>query len=147
MLTAWLSFAIPRYTVTSLWSCLSFQSIKSSPLSMTHSQIRPIFVFIFSKLHFFHELRKTVFIVGFFKFYSFPIEVIRKICSSKKYCHFWRKTAFILHKNKSLILAPFYYAKFTQFLCKNGNIFGCYSFFYQFFGPWTLWESYKILIN
>ena len=54
----------------------------------------------------------------------------KNISSSQKYYHFFKKTAQILHKIKSLILAPFYYAKFAQFLCKNGNIFGCYKLFF-----------------
>ena len=41
-------------------------------------------MFTFSKLHFFHELTKTVFIVGFFKFYIFPMEFLAQRTDEKK---------------------------------------------------------------
>ena len=71
----------------------------------------------------------------------------KNISSSQKYCHFCRKTAQILHKNKSLILALFIMSSLHSFPAKMSTFIASKNIIFLFYGTKSLGENDKIFKN
>ena len=90
---------------------------------------------------FFCKQTKTVYIVGFLKFYSFPIEFMaqrtgeKNLVAAKKYCHFCTKTVQTLHNKKVPNETFVFMQNKRSFPAKMAMFLASTSFFHEFFGP------------
>ena len=135
-------------------------------LIMTHCQIRPILTFIFSKLHFFSEVKKGSLKWSFPDFIIFPkrfcpIESKNSTFQSHKNTHFSWIIAQILHKNQIPILVLYFICKVCTIVLENWDFLWHWKGGASIFGDWwsgcffvgdlylkklVIWWSWEIVV-